>query len=68
MENGIPEDAFTVWDVTQFDYYARTHYKVNHPKTYIDSVYSFNLGYATAGPDTVLGTVGPRLGYQESTY
>ena len=46
MENGIPEDAFIVWDVTQFDYYARTHYKVNHPKTYIDSGYSFNLGYA----------------------
>ena len=23
--------------VTQFGYYARTHYKVTHPKTYIDS-------------------------------
>ena len=46
MQNGIPEDAFIVWDVTQFGYYARTHYKVNHPKTYIDSGYSFNLGYA----------------------
>ena len=46
MQIGIPEDAFVVWDVTQFGYYARTHYKVNHPKTYIDSGYSFNLGYA----------------------
>ena len=46
MQRGVPEDAFVVWDVTQFGYYARTHYKVNHPKTYIDSGYSFNLGYA----------------------
>ena len=46
MQRGIPEDAFIVWDVTQFGYYARTHYQVNHPKTYIDSGYSFNLGYA----------------------
>ena len=46
MKTGIPEDAYIVWDVTQFGYYARTHYRVNHPKTYIDSGYSFNLGYA----------------------
>ena len=46
MQRGIPEDAFIVWDITQFGYYARTHYQVNHPKTYIDSGYSFNLGYA----------------------
>ena len=46
LQRGIPEDAFIVWDVTQFGYYARTHYRVNHPKTYIDSGYSFNLGYA----------------------
>ena len=46
MQRGIPDDAFLVWDVTQFGYYARTHYQVNHPKTYIDSGYSFNLGYA----------------------
>ena len=46
MRRGIPEDAFTVWDVTQFGYYARTHWQVNHPKTYIDSGYSFNVGYA----------------------
>ena len=46
MQSGIPEDAFVVWDVTQFAYYARTHYKVKRPKTYIDSGYSCNLGYA----------------------
>ena len=46
LQRSIPEDAFIVWDVTQFGYYARTHYKVTHPKTYIDSGYSFNLGYA----------------------
>jgi acetolactate synthase-1/2/3 large subunit len=52
MEKGIPGDAFIVWDVTQFGYYARTHYPVNHPKTYIDSGYSFNLGF---GFPTALG-------------
>ena len=46
VQRGVPEDAFVVWDVTQFSYYARTHYQVSHPKTYIDSGYSFNLGYA----------------------
>ena len=46
MHRGIPEDAFIVWDITQFGYYARTHWQVSHPKTYIDSGYSFNLGYA----------------------
>ena len=46
IQNVIPDDAFIVWGVTQFGYYARTHYKVTHPKTYIDSGYSFNLGYA----------------------
>ena len=52
MQNAIPEDAFIVWDVTQFGYYARTHYRVNRPKTYIYSGYSFNLGY---GFPTALG-------------
>ena len=46
IRNSLPEDAFTVWDVTQFGYYARTHFQVHHPKTYIDSGYSFNLGFA----------------------
>ena len=46
IRRGIPDDAFIVWDVTQLGYYARTHWQVNHAKTYIDSGYSFNLGYA----------------------
>ena len=45
IQASIPEDTFIVWGVTQFGYYARTHYQVNHPKTYIDSGYSFNLGF-----------------------
>ena len=46
IKNSIPEETFTFWDVIQFGYYSRTYYKVNHPKTYIDSGYSFNLGYS----------------------
>lgn len=46
LQKGTPEDAFTIWDVTQFGFYARTHWQVNQPNTYIDSGYSFNLGYA----------------------
>ena len=46
IRRGTPDDAFTVWDVTQFGFYSRTHWPVNHPNTYIDSGYSFNLGYA----------------------
>ena len=46
IKNSIPEETFTVWDVTQFGYYSRTHYPVNHPKTYIDSGYSFNVGFS----------------------
>ncbi|MCY3862119.1 MAG: thiamine pyrophosphate-binding protein [bacterium] len=46
LQRGTPEDAFTIWDVTQFGFYARTHWQVNQPRTFIDSGYSFNLGYA----------------------
>ncbi len=46
IKAGIPEETLTVWDVTQFGYYARTHYRVTQPGTYIDSGYSFNLGFA----------------------
>ena len=46
IQRSVPENCFIAWDVTQLGYYARTHYQVNHPKTYIDSGYSFNLGYA----------------------
>lgn len=46
IKRSVPEDTFIVWGVSQFGYYARTHYQVDHPKTYIDSGYSFNLGFA----------------------
>ena len=46
IHKSVPEDSFIAWDITQMGYYARTHYQVHHPKTYIDSGYSFNLGYA----------------------
>jgi len=46
IRKGVPQDAFAVWDVSQLGFYARTHWRVSHPKTYIDSGYSFNVGYA----------------------
>ncbi len=46
IQKSVPEDSFIVWDITQLGYYARTHYPARHPKTYIDSGYAFNLGYA----------------------
>ena len=46
LRSAIPEDAFVVWDISQLSFYARTHWQANHPKTYIDSGYSFNLGFA----------------------
>ena len=46
LQRGIPEEACVVWGVTQFGYYARTHFQVNHPKTYVDSGYAFNLGFS----------------------
>ncbi|MCY3575773.1 MAG: thiamine pyrophosphate-binding protein [bacterium] len=46
LQRGTPEEAFTIWDVTQFGFYSRTHWQVNQPNTYIDSGYSFNLGFA----------------------
>ena len=46
IQRGVPEDAFVVWDVSQLGFYARTHHQANHPKTYVDPGYSFNLGYS----------------------
>ncbi len=46
MRGSIPEDTFIVWDSTKFGYYARTHYPVNCPNTFLDSGYSFNLGFS----------------------
>ncbi len=46
IRQAIPEEALVVWGITQFGFYARTHWQVQQPKTYIDAGYSFNLGYA----------------------
>ena len=46
VRKGVPQDGFAVWDVSQLGFYARTHWRVSRPKTYIDSGYSFNVGYA----------------------
>ncbi len=32
--------------MTQLGYYARTHWQVNQPRTYVDSGYSYNLGFS----------------------
>ena len=65
MWTTLPEDTIITWDVTQLGYYSRTHYRVNRSKTYIDSGYSFNLGYSfpaalgvkTARPSTPVVSV-----------
>ena len=46
LNQTIPPETIICWDVTQFGYYARTHYRVTVPGTYLDSGYSFNLGFA----------------------
>jgi len=46
VQGSVPGDAFTIWDINQLSFYARTHWHVEHPKTYIDSGYSFNVGYS----------------------
>ena len=46
VRKGVPQDGFAIWDVSQLGFYARTHWRVSRPKTYIDSGYSFNVGYA----------------------
>ncbi len=46
VQGSVPGDAFTIWDINQLSFYARTHWHVDHPKTYMDSGYSFNVGYS----------------------
>ena len=46
VKKSTPDDTLIAWDVTQLGFYARTHYQVNHPKTFIDPGYVYNLGYA----------------------
>lgn len=53
LREGTPEEAITVFGMTQLGYYSRLHWPVYHPKSYIDSGYSGNLGFAFP---TALGT------------
>lgn len=43
---GIPKDGIAIYGMTQLGYYGRTNYKTYMPRTYIDSGYSGNLGFA----------------------
>jgi acetolactate synthase-1/2/3 large subunit len=42
----MPEDGILVSGMTQIGYFSRAYYPVYHPRTYITSSYSGNLGYA----------------------
>ena len=42
----IPEDGILVSGMTQIGYFSRAYYPVYHPRTYITSSYSGNLGFA----------------------
>jgi acetolactate synthase-1/2/3 large subunit len=46
LRAGTPEDAVLVADMTQVGYHARPFWPVYHPRTYLTSSYSGNLGYA----------------------
>ncbi|HYB42481.1 MAG TPA: thiamine pyrophosphate-dependent enzyme, partial [Candidatus Methylomirabilis sp.] len=46
LRAGTPEDAILVPGMTQIGYYSRPFWPVYHPRTYISSSYSGNLGYA----------------------
>jgi acetolactate synthase-1/2/3 large subunit len=45
LREGTPEDAYVVAGMTQIGYYMRPHWDTYHPRTYLDSGYSGNLGY-----------------------
>jgi acetolactate synthase-1/2/3 large subunit len=46
VREGTPEEAIVVFGMTQLGYYSRPHWPTYHPKTYLDSGYSGNLGFA----------------------
>lgn len=46
LRAGTPEDAIFVAGMTQIGYYSRPFWPVYHPRTYLTSSYSGNLGYA----------------------
>ncbi|NQW16852.1 MAG: thiamine pyrophosphate-binding protein [Chloroflexi bacterium] len=46
LRAGIPRDGIAIYGMTQVGYYGRTNFPTYGPRTYIDSGYSGNLGYA----------------------
>ena len=46
LQEGAPSDAIMVFGMTQLGYYSRPRWISENPKTYIDSGYSGNLGFA----------------------
>jgi len=46
LRAGTPEEAILVAGMTQIGYYSRPGWPVYHPRTYLSSSYSGNLGYA----------------------
>jgi len=46
LQRGVPSDAITVFGMTQLGYYSRPRWITENPKTYLDSGYSGNLGFA----------------------
>ncbi|CAI8266083.1 MAG: Acetolactate synthase isozyme 3 large subunit [Chloroflexota bacterium] len=52
LRAGVPADGTMVFDMTQMGYYSKAFWKTYESRTYIDSGYSGNLGFAYA---TALG-------------
>src|SRR5881398_1275596 len=45
LRQGIPQDATVIAGMTQIGYFSRPFFPVYHPRTYITSSYSGNLGF-----------------------
>ena len=45
LRQGIPEDAIVIAGMTQIGYFSRIFFPVYHPRTYLTSSYSGNLGF-----------------------
>lgn len=46
LRAGAPSDAVMIFGMTQLGYYSRPRWMTENPKSYIDSGYSGNLGFA----------------------
>lgn len=46
LQEGAPDDAIMIFGMTQLGYYSRPRWITQNPKSYIDSGYSGNLGFA----------------------